>query len=72
MIFSLNVSHVQVGSKYTCTVCGKANSTPSKLVQHMVVHTGERKFPCDICEKRFTQASALKRHRNSAHFSNFI
>ena len=34
----------------------------SALKQHMPVHTGEKKFECKTCARRFTQSSSLYKH----------
>ena len=47
---------------YECDVCEKVFRYPSKLAEHMRIHTKEKLYECDVCEKRFRISSNLRRH----------
>uniref|UniRef100_A0A915DVN8 C2H2-type domain-containing protein n=1 Tax=Ditylenchus dipsaci TaxID=166011 RepID=A0A915DVN8_9BILA len=49
-------------SYYKCKMCSVVVKHPSKIVEHMRVHTGDRPFPCPHCSLTFTQAGALMAH----------
>ena len=50
--------------QYLCTVegCGKRFLDNSKLKRHMLVHTGEKPYQCEICNKRFSLDFNLRTH----------
>ena len=43
--------------------CGKAYGTPSRLIEHQRVHTGDRPYVCEDCGATFAQNSTLTRHK---------
>jgi len=49
---------------FICTVenCGKRFLDQSKLRRHMLVHTGERPYKCELCNKRFSLDFNLRTH----------
>jgi len=54
------ISSSSVQKKHQCTVCDKEFPTPSKLIIHMRVHSGEKPHTCSQCGKEFTQKSNLE------------
>ena len=54
---------------YRCSEpgCDKTFSRPSRLKTHMLGHSGQRPFKCDLCDKDFTRNAHLKRHKQINH-----
>ncbi|CAH0403000.1 unnamed protein product [Chilo suppressalis] len=48
--------------RHVCTTCEKRFSSPGKLTQHVLSHTGELPFSCELCDKRFNSKFKLVRH----------
>lgn len=48
--------------RHLCTTCDKRFSSPGKLSQHVLSHTGELPFSCDSCDKKFNSKFKLVRH----------
>lgn len=48
--------------RHICTTCDKRFSSPGKLSQHVLSHTGELPFSCNLCDKRFNSKFKLVRH----------
>ena len=55
---------------WECGICGKEFKHQYTLVRHLPVHTDERNFQCDQCEKAFRQLSTLTQHKASKHSSS--
>ena len=51
---------------HSCPVCGTVLSR-NYYVRHMRMHTGERPFKCDNCDKCYKQKKNLVRHVESFH-----
>lgn len=50
-----------------CAVCEKNFTTKHALKDHMMVHTGERKYSCEFCDETFTASSNFYMHRKMKH-----
>ncbi|KAH3897458.1 hypothetical protein DPMN_021646 [Dreissena polymorpha] len=50
-----------------CAHCGKLFVSKAKLRRHMLIHTGEKPFTCNVCQRGFNQKGNMKIHMIS-HF----
>ena len=49
--------------RHRCNQCDATFSIPSRLKEHLRIHTGERPYECDKCDMKFMRATHLKKHR---------
>lgn len=52
---------------FVCHICGKDKKCRSQLARHVIIHTGERPFACDLCPARFNRHGNLQQHRRRMH-----
>lgn len=52
---------------FICHICGKDKKCRSQLARHVIIHTGERPYACDLCPARFNRSGNLKQHRKRMH-----
>ena len=55
--------HFDTGDKYPCPKCPQKFKTWCELYYHSAVHTVERNFICDICNKGFKAKRDLRNHK---------
>lgn len=52
-----------IKKKYECHICNRVLSQGRSLRDHLMLHTGERKYVCDSCGDTFITKTTLKMHR---------
>ncbi|XP_054479132.1 zinc finger protein 497-like [Anoplopoma fimbria] len=52
---------------FVCHICGKDKKCRSQLARHVIIHTGERPFACDLCAAGFNRRGNLQQHRKRMH-----
>ena len=48
--------------QYVCNYCSKSFHLKCRLIEHIIIHTGEKPFLCKYCPKRFNRKKSLKGH----------
>lgn len=64
-----NVSIEGIGRArvFCCNICKYKSHRPKDLYSHMVIHTGDRPYQCQICMKTYTQQASLQGHQETSH-----
>lgn len=47
-----------------CQYCSYSTYVTTNLKNHILTHTGEKRYVCDICGNRFTLKHHLKKHKS--------
>ena len=54
-------------TQYQCGICFKSFPGRYKLKRHSVVHTKERPYACELCDRRFPHSEYLDAHMKNKH-----
>ena len=66
----VKVVHQKVKS-FICNMCGRKFSYNNDLNIHMRIHTNEKPYKCDYCDKSFLRSSHLTSHTITNHTRKF-
>uniref|UniRef100_A0A1E1WLF8 Protein krueppel n=1 Tax=Pectinophora gossypiella TaxID=13191 RepID=A0A1E1WLF8_PECGO len=61
------VAHNSEQLRFACAVCTRRFISPSALEAHMLLHTKDKPYECDICHKKFRMQVNLTHHKRSVH-----
>ncbi|XP_063380527.1 zinc finger protein ZFP2-like isoform X1 [Cydia fagiglandana] len=59
--------HNPSGMRYNCSVCQRPFLKQTELDTHMVTHTKDYQFQCDVCQKKFGAKGLLTLHVRQVH-----
>lgn len=63
----VHANGARLPQSFVCHICGKDKKCRSQLARHVIIHTGERPFACDLCAARFNRQGNLQQHRRRMH-----
>ncbi|XP_071353963.1 zinc finger protein 770 [Trachinotus anak] len=61
----------RINTLHQCHTCSKCFPSGSKLQRHLLTHTGQRPFGCEMCGKRFRQKTHLRVHCRTHLWSRY-
>ncbi|XP_042870251.1 myoneurin-like [Penaeus japonicus] len=63
--WKIHIGRCRTGRSFICDVCGKSfTQKAGDINKHRKIHTGQRDFACEICDKKFYIHRDLGRHGN--------
>lgn len=63
----VHANGARMPQSFICHICGKDKKCRSQLARHVIIHTGERPYTCDLCPARFNRRGNLQQHRKRMH-----
>ncbi|KAM6900449.1 zinc finger X-chromosomal protein-like [Xenentodon cancila] len=63
----VHANGARLPESFICHICGKDKKCRSQLARHVIIHTGERPFACDLCPARFNRHGNLQQHKKRMH-----
>lgn len=60
-------SSVSSYTEFSCFWCNYTSCVITNIKRHVRLHTGERPFKCEVCDKRFNEKASLKTHQLLVH-----
>jgi uncharacterized Zn-finger protein len=61
---------MEVKETFLCTFCGKGFTKKANLESHITLHTGEKRYNCTQCDKKFRSHSVFQVSENQPNIYN--
>lgn len=55
------------GNVPQCKICQKKFASADRLKAHLKVHSKKKLYPCELCDRTFSQIGSRNRHRRGMH-----
>ncbi|XP_041824877.1 endothelial zinc finger protein induced by tumor necrosis factor alpha-like isoform X2 [Melanotaenia boesemani] len=63
----VHANGARLPESFICHICGKDKKCRSQLARHVIIHTGERPYACELCPARFNRHGNLQQHKRRMH-----
>lgn len=60
---------INEAKRFRCTKCKFSTNQKWILNRHYLIHTGQKPYTCDVCNKRFRQSAHKADHMKRFHAS---
>ncbi|XP_013144338.1 PREDICTED: zinc finger protein 485 [Papilio polytes] len=63
----IDITGIGRSRTFHCKQCPYKTKRNKDIQSHVVIHSGERPYKCDICSKTFTQLTTVQNHKEIVH-----
>ena len=63
------IRRIETNLNLPCNVCGKRFPNKRRLEVHQIIHTDEKPFQCDQCDRAFNQPANMSTHKKKVHYN---
>ena len=67
----IKMDNIEKSFSWQYEYCDKVFGKKQHLTRHVLIHTGEKPFPCSYCDLKFRQKETIKLHLKNVHEQNY-